>query len=51
MTAATAIPTTLPAHRTPADERAHALLHTARAGHLGCGTAAGEGNEDWQCRV
>ena len=25
MTAATAIPTTLPAHRTPADERAHAV--------------------------
>ena len=51
MTAATAIPTTLPAHRPPAVEREDALRHAPRAGHHGCGAVAGEGHEGWQCRV
>jgi hypothetical protein len=51
MIAATAIPTTVPAHRPLAVEHAHALLRTSRAGHLGCGAAACEGREGWQCRV
>ena len=41
MTAATAIPTPLPAHPLPAVDRTHAFRRTSRAGHHGCGAAAG----------
>jgi hypothetical protein len=51
MTAATAIPTTLPAHRPLAVEFAHALCRKSRAGRHGSGAAAGEGNEVAACRV
>lgn len=51
MTAATAFPTTLPAHRLPAVLGAHALLRTSRIGHPGCGAAAGAKSGDMQCRV